>query len=62
MNVPFVDLQAQYRSIKEEIGHKPEDFPEATKASKEILSLPMYPELEEAQIMYIAEKMKAFFQ
>jgi dTDP-4-amino-4,6-dideoxygalactose transaminase len=34
------------------------NFPEATKASKEILSLPMYPELEEAQVEYISKKIK----
>lgn len=31
------------------------DFPEATKASHEILSLPMFPELDEKQINYIAK-------
>ncbi len=36
------------------------DFPEATKASKEILSLPMFPELEEEQIRYIAQSIKEF--
>jgi dTDP-4-amino-4,6-dideoxygalactose transaminase len=35
-------------------------FPEAAKASKEILSLPMYPELEESQIRYIIETIKSF--
>ncbi|MDP2983587.1 MAG: DegT/DnrJ/EryC1/StrS family aminotransferase [Candidatus Latescibacter sp.] len=37
-----------------------QDFPEALKASGEILSLPMYPELEESQIAYIGESMRAF--
>lgn len=36
------------------------DFPEATKASQEILSLPMFPELKESQIGYIADKIKEF--
>ena len=35
------------------LNHNGNDFPEATKASQEILSLPMYPELEESQINYI---------
>ncbi|MFZ0281105.1 MAG: DegT/DnrJ/EryC1/StrS family aminotransferase, partial [Bacteroidales bacterium] len=34
------------------------DFPEATKASEEILSLPMYPELSEDQVQYIAKEIK----
>jgi dTDP-4-amino-4,6-dideoxygalactose transaminase len=36
------------------------DFPESTKASQEILSLPMYPELSESQIQYIARSIKEF--
>lgn len=36
------------------------DFPEATKASQEIVSLPIYPELTEEQIQYIAEGIKEF--
>jgi dTDP-4-amino-4,6-dideoxygalactose transaminase len=38
------------------------DFPEALRASKEIVSLPMYPELPEQQIKYISEKINEFFQ
>ncbi len=40
------------------LGHRPDDFPEATRASHEIVSLPMYPELTESQIGYIAEAIK----
>ncbi len=43
------------------LNHGENDFPEATKASQEIVSLPMYPELEEEQIQYIAEAIKGFF-
>lgn len=42
------------------LNHNKNDFPEATKASQEILSLPMFPELEESQIAYISEKIKEF--
>lgn len=35
-------------------------FPEATKASQEILSLPMYPELGESQIHHIMHTIKSF--
>ncbi len=44
------------------LGHQPEDFPEATKAEKEILSLPMYPELTEEQIIYISDRIKNYYQ
>lgn len=44
------------------LKHKEDDFPEATKASKEILSLPMFPELDEAMIFYVTEEVKKFFE
>jgi dTDP-4-amino-4,6-dideoxygalactose transaminase len=42
------------------LNHSDSDFPEATAASQEILSLPMFPELEEPQIAYIAQRIQAF--
>ena len=41
------------------LGHSDQDFPEALKASGEILSLPMFPELTDEQIQYVAEKIAA---
>ncbi|HOD36085.1 MAG TPA: DegT/DnrJ/EryC1/StrS family aminotransferase [Syntrophales bacterium] len=43
------------------LKHRGEDFPEATKASQEIFSLPMYPELTEAQISHISKAIGDFF-
>lgn len=40
--------------------HKQGDFPLSEEHSKEVLSLPMYPELTEEQIDYICEKIKEF--
>ncbi len=40
------------------LKHSPNDFPEATKASQEIVSFPMYPELTESQIRAVAEAVK----
>jgi dTDP-4-amino-4,6-dideoxygalactose transaminase len=40
------------------LGHAVADFAEASNASREILSLPMFAELEEAQIAFTAEKIK----
>jgi dTDP-4-amino-4,6-dideoxygalactose transaminase len=37
------------------LGHTENDFPEAFRASAEILSLPMFPELTSHQIQYVAE-------
>ena len=42
--------------------HKPGDFPAAEKASREVLSLPMFPELTDAQIRRVAEVIRDFFR
>jgi dTDP-4-amino-4,6-dideoxygalactose transaminase len=42
------------------LNHNGDDFPEATKASSEIVSLPMYPELTEGQLVYITDEIKGF--
>lgn len=44
------------------LNHSENDFPEASKASHEILSLPMFPELKESQIIYITDKIINFFK
>ena len=44
------------------LQHKKEDFPLASKYQDEILSLPMFPELNEKQIKYIVDKIKEYFQ
>jgi dTDP-4-amino-4,6-dideoxygalactose transaminase len=44
------------------LGHKPGDFPVAEKASREVLSLPMFPELTDAQIQRVADVVKEFFR
>ncbi len=42
------------------LNHGTSDFPEATRASGEILSLPLYPELTETQIAFIAAEIRNF--
>lgn len=49
-------LQPAYASLNIPEG----SFPVAEKAAKQLLSLPMYPELNEEQIGYIAEQVKSF--
>jgi dTDP-4-amino-4,6-dideoxygalactose transaminase len=41
--------------------HKPSDFPVAHRCMGEILSLPMYPELADEQIEYVAQSIKEFY-
>ena len=43
------------------LGHKPGDFPVAEKAARECLSLPIYPEMTEAQIQRVAAVIRDFF-
>lgn len=43
------------------LGYKEGDFPVTEKAAKEILSLPMYPELTEEQIQYVSSGIRGFF-
>jgi len=44
------------------LGHPPSDFPVAYLLQQEILSLPMYPELTEEMIAYVADHIKSFYK
>ena len=44
------------------LGYKKGDFPAAEKASKEVLSLPVYPELEKEEREHIIDKIWEFFK
>ncbi len=43
------------------LGHKQKDFPLATKYEKQLLSLPIYPEIKKEQIQYVVENIKQFY-
>ncbi|MCD6256786.1 DegT/DnrJ/EryC1/StrS family aminotransferase [Candidatus Aerophobetes bacterium] len=53
-----VHLQIAYKNLNYREG----GFPAAEKACKQVISLPIYPELEKDKIFYIAEKIKNFFK
>lgn len=42
------------------LNHVEEDFPRATEASREVLSLPMFAELEEKELRFVAESIGEF--
>jgi dTDP-4-amino-4,6-dideoxygalactose transaminase len=44
------------------LGHMPSDFPIAHQVQHEILSLPMFPEITDEQIKYVASSIKGFFK
>ena len=44
------------------LGYKPEDCPESAKAAGETLALPIYPELTEAQLQYVVDKVAGFYR
>lgn len=44
------------------LGYREGEFPVTEKVSREILSLPMYPELTEGQISYVCNSIREFFQ
>lgn len=53
-----IHLQKAYS----ELGYKMGDFPNTEKAAAEILSLPMYPELQPTQLNQVVEAINDFFQ
>ena len=43
------------------LNHRPEDFPNSTSFSKQLVSLPIYPELTLDQVKYVVSTIKSFF-
>jgi dTDP-4-amino-4,6-dideoxygalactose transaminase len=50
------------QKVYADLGHKPGDFPCAQSVSRRILPLPIYPELSDAQVDYVIEKIHEFFR
>jgi UDP-2-acetamido-2-deoxy-ribo-hexuluronate aminotransferase len=44
------------------LGYKKGDLPVSEKVSRDIISLPMYPELNKEQIKYVVKKIKQFYE
>jgi len=56
----YYPLSLHLQEIYKSLGHKKGDFPESERAQAEVLSLPMYPELNDEQIEKIAQAVRTF--
>ena len=45
-----------------ELGYREGDLPESERATREVLSLPIYPELTEAQLEEVAGRVEEFYR
>ncbi len=61
-NAVHYPLPLHLQKVYAPLGHQPGDFPVAEKAARECLSLPMFPELTDAQIQRVAAVVKDFFR
>jgi dTDP-4-amino-4,6-dideoxygalactose transaminase len=55
----YYPLSLHLQQVYKSLGYKPGDFPESEKAQKEVLSLPLYPELGDDKIERIARAIKS---
>ncbi|MBE3576276.1 MAG: DegT/DnrJ/EryC1/StrS family aminotransferase [Limnochordales bacterium] len=56
----YYPLALHLQKVFEPLGYKPGDFPEAEWATSEVLSLPMFPELTDNEIEYVAAVIDTF--
>ena len=61
-NAVHYPMPLHLQKVYANLGYQPGDFPVAEKASREVLSLPMFPELTDAQIQRVAAVVKEFFR
>ena len=61
-NAVHYPMPLHLQKVYAPLGYKAGDFPVAEKASREVLSLPMFPELTDAQIQRVAAVVKDFFR
>jgi dTDP-4-amino-4,6-dideoxygalactose transaminase len=59
-NAIYYPLSLHRQECFREVGYKKGDFPASEKAAAESLAIPIYPELTDEQIRYVAGKIKEF--
>jgi dTDP-4-amino-4,6-dideoxygalactose transaminase len=61
-NAIYYPLSLHLQEVYRPLGYKTGDFPESESAQEAVLSLPMYPELNEAQIEKIAQEIRNHYK
>ncbi|MBA7663934.1 dTDP-3-amino-3,4,6-trideoxy-alpha-D-glucose transaminase [subsurface metagenome] len=56
----YYPLSLHLQQVYKSLGYKPGDFPESEEAQQEVLSLPMYPEMSEEQVVKVVDGIKGF--
>jgi dTDP-4-amino-4,6-dideoxygalactose transaminase len=57
----YYPLPLHVQPVFKDLGYKEGDFPVSDKAAKEVISLPMFPEVKREQQEYVVEKIVEFF-
>jgi len=56
----YYPLPLHLQKVFSDLGYKEGDFPNSERASKTVLSLPMFPELKDDQVDYVVDAISAF--
>jgi dTDP-4-amino-4,6-dideoxygalactose transaminase len=55
-------IPIHFQQAYQHLGYRPGEFPVSERAAEECISLPLYPEMTNDQVQYVAENVKLFFK